>query len=813
MTVRHCIDKLVKAGKVSPKIGRDALALYEGMQGRLSSGMPTGSAEAHAALETARILAETAREKKLSVAKLLIAQQRTEERIAAHPNGRAAGLMAEMTADIHEKAQGANIESLTEVIANRMMGMFREGAEALRTGWKMVRDKAMEERVLLEMFGVDTANATAKAAAAGFRKANDWAVMRAKAAGKVFSQLDEWRIPQFWVASRVARMGEAKWTAEIMRHIDSGALRVMDKNTGAIADPTKIPLIVKSAFDNITRGGDAIKGAFNNEMRIFRFADGEAGAKAWLSLQGQLGTGVNLYDTMTGHIQKAAREIAFMDQWGVDYAATFRQQADKVRHGERLGKKAPVLLRMFESATAAERTFDVMTGKASEVASETMAGIFGGIRSGLAAAQLGSAIIPSVPGDAMTTALAANHNGIPAARVLARALKLIVDSPEKRAALARLNVTAYAIIDQALGQTRYIDDALLSGQGKAARFQQLASQAASFVIRAQGLQAWTEMLKRAFSMEMLALVAEQSPRKFNALDPPFRNFLTSRGITPAEWEVLRHSPSLEVEGARFFDIDGVEDRALGEKLMAGIVDERRYAVLEPTARIQGFATRGLRRGSFEGELFRSVFAYKSFPMMMMVMHGARAWLKSPAQRASYIATIAIGSTIAGAATIQAKSLLLGKDPRPMNTGEFWMASLMQGGALGIFGDFLYQGYTRGGTGLAATLAGPVFGGLTEQAGRLAFPAIRDAYEGEPAEIGAELARTIRWNMPGTNLWYARLALDRLLWDQVQTMVDPDYHTSFRRQERRMKQAFGQAYWWRPGERTPGRPPNLGNVAP
>jgi hypothetical protein len=812
MTVRYCVDKLVKAGRISRKTGDDAIGLYEGMQGRLGGAMPVGSAEAHAALETARIMAEAAQRRKLAVAKQLIAQQRALARVAAHPKGKSAGLMADMTTDIREAATGANIEALAETITNRMIERFQKGAEALRTGWKMGigRDKALEVRISDEMFGVDTGDATARAAAKGFADANEFGVRRAHAAGKVFTEAEDWRVTQRWGPARL-RGNEAEWTADTFRHVDSGAMIVMDRRTGAPAAPTDIPAIVTGAYEHITAGGGRNGGsAFNPEMRVFRFAEGEKGAAAWREMMGKYGAGDNLYDILTGHLREMAREIAFMDTWGPDYRATFSLLHETALREWNAGHKPAAILRPIESPMAAERTFRVLTGAASEVQSEAMAGIFGGLRSFLAAAQLGSAIIPSVPGDSMTVAFAAHYNGIPATRVLARALQLIVDSPEKRQALARLNITAYAVIDKALGAARYLDDGLAVGRGKAAKFQEIGSQAAAIVIRAQGLQAWTETLKRAFSMEMLGLVAEQSGRRFDALEPAFGRFLTRRGITAAEWEVLRRSPQLDVNGARFFDIDGVEDERLAEKLMAGIADERRYAVLEPSARVQQLTTAGLARGSFWGEMSRSVSAYKSFPMMMLVMHGSRAWLQSPAHRAAYLSALALTGTLAGAATIQAKSLLQGKDTRPMNDPAFWGASFFQGGALGIFGDLLYQGYTRGGGALTATAVGPL-GSLVEQIGRLTFPTMRRAYEGEPTRVGTELARAVRWNAPGTNLWYARLAIDRLIWDQLQTMVDPDYRGSFRRLEQRMERDYGQGYWWGPGRTTPQRAPNLGNV--
>ena len=44
-----------------------------------------------------------------------------------------------------------------------------------------------------------------------------------------------------------------------------------------------------------------------------------------------------------------------------------------------------------------------------------------------------------------------------------------------------------------------------------------------------------------------------------------------------------------------------------------------------------------------------------------------------------------------------------------------------------------------------------------------------------------------------NTCCTRLAADRLLWDKLQTLVDPDYRQSFARAQRRVAKNYGQAY--------------------
>jgi hypothetical protein len=68
-------------------------------------------------------------------------------------------------------------------------------------------------------------------------------------------------------------------------------------------------------------------------------------------------------------------------------------------------------------------------------------------------------------------------------------------------------------------------------------------------------------------------------------------------------------------------------------------------------------------------------------------------------------------------------------------------------------------------------------------------------------LGREVVSAARTMTPNT--WYTRLAVDRLLWDKLQTLVDPDYRQSFARAQRRVAKDYGQAYWWLPGATAPG----------
>ena len=135
---------------------------------------------------------------------------------------------------------------------------------------------------------------------------------------------------------------------------------------------------------------------------------------------------------------------------------------------------------------------------------------------------------------------------------------------------------------------------------------------------------------------------------------------------------------------------------------------------------------------------------------------------------------------------------------------------MRGGGVGLFGDFLFADQNRYGGGIVNSLAGPVLGSQVPPALKLTLGNLQElAAEGEARNAGRELSRFIEANMPGRSLWYGRLAMERLVFDEMQKMIDPDAAKSFRRVEQRMKRERGQRFFSRPGKGfPPQRPPDL-----
>jgi hypothetical protein len=228
-------------------------------------------------------------------------------------------------------------------------------------------------------------------------------------------------------------------------------------------------------------------------------------------------------------------------------------------------------------------------------------------------------------------------------------------------------------------------------------------------------------------------------------------------------------------------------------------DRSDYAVPMPGAAERAIMSQGTEVGTVEGEVIRLIMQFKAFPITMIrrglgrEIHGAADGKPDMMGLVHLIA----GTTLFGYASMVAKDVLKGKEPRTF-TGDtekdakLMFAAMSQGGGLGIYGDFLFGEYSRYGRSFLSTLAGPTLGQVDDLAE--IFTRIRT---GE--DVGANVMRTITNNTPFINLFYTRQALDYLILYELQEMVNPGY---LRRMESRIMQENDQRFFVPPSEQVP-----------
>ena len=166
-----------------------------------------------------------------------------------------------------------------------------------------------------------------------------------------------------------------------------------------------------------------------------------------------------------------------------------------------------------------------------------------------------------------------------------------------------------------------------------------------------------------------------------------------------------------------------------------------------------------------------------------------------------MASLFVPMTVFGALAFQAKQVVRGKEPVPMDSWKFWLGAASQGGGAGILGDFLFSEQNRFGGGLATTLAGPAAGFFSD-VWNLTAENAKQLAAGEDTNFGSEAVNFFGRYTPGSSLWYTRLAFERFILDQAALAADSKARKRFRRIIRKQEKDYKSGYYWKPGELKP-----------
>jgi hypothetical protein len=141
--------------------------------------------------------------------------------------------------------------------------------------------------------------------------------------------------------------------------------------------------------------------------------------------------------------------------------------------------------------------------------------------------------------------------------------------------------------------------------------------------------------------------------------------------------------------------------------------------------------------------------------------------------------------------MQLKEVAKGREMREPSP-EAFLAAALQGGGLGIYGDFLFGEANRYGGGTLETLAGPGIGTVSETIDLL--QRARGVVTGGDVDFGGDAIRLLKSNTPFANLFYTKEAMNYMVWYQLQEMNNPGY---LQRAERRAENQNDTKYWAAP----------------
>lgn len=713
----------------------------------------------------------------------------------------------------------------------------------------LCENKKLITDLVHEIAGDDTGNPVAKSAAKAWIDTVESLRQRFNAAGGDIGKLEDWLFPQthdrYKITNAARRLagGELKqagltikdtvthkkynpnqnrdaWIDFVWDKLDRS--KYLDDDLKPLSDDAMRALLSdvfetirtnganKENVGKVTAGRGKSKANTRQEHRTLMFKD----AQARLDYNEVFGSNPSVMGTMMEHIGSMSRDIALMEMLGPSPTNTYNTlkrmaQIDTDQQTSSTGKIKSADNSLLDAMWAN------LTGTANVVESGFIASIGQGARNLQVAGKLGSAFISSFT-DVATYFHTARVNRMPFARSAMLLVKSLnpADKSDKRFA-ARAGIIGDELNSAA---SRFVEGNIGNG---------ITGKLADLTMRLSLLSQWTDAVRRAQSLNTMATFAEATKHNWNDIDGWLRYRLEEFGVSEDVWKALQKCKPEELNGSEFLtinsiknaaskngDIDGLNVDKLVSTYLSFVMDDSFMASLQPDLMTRSITNWGKSRGTVAGEFIRSVFLFKSFPIAMFTRHLQRSKdlyrykLQTNGKTAAVWSRVGYYSTLIASTTLVAwvanmfKDIINGSDVKdPFTTDAIFKRALTAGGGMGFIGDILVSGmddYKYGHPALM-NMAGPVLSTAMD-----AYT-IFDKYK-DNKDIGANVLRIVKGNLPVVNLWYTKQLLNHAVFNQIQEMMNPGYH---RRIEQKIRKNQGVGYWWKPTDMLPYRMPEIG----
>lgn len=719
---------------------------------------------------------------------------------------------------------GLSYTSIKDTTRGQLYALFGASLEDFGRGiFGRQKGKAHLPNVVREIQGEATGDGKAKAMADAWLQVSDLTVDLFNNAGGTMNRLERF-LPQGQNAVRMVRAGREAWVQQHLTDLDWNRTRWPD---GSVIPPEQRAEVLEGVFDTLTTDGanridvTAFRGrgrALGNQIDQHRFLH-YRDADAWLRAHEAYGDG-SIFDVMVQHIENMSHQIALVE--------TFGPNPDIMANNINSIVRATAAEFGPEQVAAAEAVMNNKFRPIFETVSRqnvmdphsTYGSLVTGTSNILTAAQLGSAAMLAIPGDFMQTAMVRALNGMSVFRGVDTYLKTLIADP----------LTSTGSQREIATQSGFVMDEVVMSTYAASRWTGVATvgpaatrAVSDAVMRASLLSGHTRAARWANQAEFMGLMQRSRDMAFE--DLPFRDVMQRYGITPDEWNAMRENvqPWQPREGVNFMrPIDALQTtlpnrNELYRKFQAMIYEEGRRMVPESTVEGAVALRDTTRPDTLPGSLLYSFSMYKNFPISFMMIYG-RLGMTSPTVRGrlGFYAALGAGMTMVGALGTQMREISKGRDPLPMDNAEFLGKAFLSGGAMSIWGDFLFAGVNEYGRGPAEVAAGPLVGFLGDTTNLVFGDVFQWAGSvGSLDPVGFEsttAARAVQWAQrytPGSSIWWARKALEESVFNRLADLADPQASIKRARRVRSRQRDYGQGHWWLPGETLPERGPQFG----
>lgn len=832
MSIKTCLAAAVKSGKLSDQGMEEYSKLMVGAEKAAHQAGRGGiNAFIFATSEAAKNMVTNGERAKVATARTIMAIDKVWEDSGNHSYGRLMGLLATMGENIGGKYAPNSFPAMRESALNIMESFMDQLLPKMRTDWAGLKtNSATAMNVALELRGRSTGDPIAKAGAEQYGKATDWGVKMLKQMGVAIKNVEEWRSPQRFDPLAVRSMGIMRFSNQMDAAWRRGDLILQDWETGDLAklvpgeDDLQARTIFNKAYENIVNDGattmepghaetNTLAGKYG-QRRVFQWAS----ADAWAAANRAMGVGdEGVADLLMSHVSDLARDVAMAQILGPqpERAWPIVLQMYRNEGGSRIGEK--LLDSLYYHAS----------GQSAHPVNERLALASQSARSALASAQLFKMVL-SQASDFAFARSTASWNDLPITQFGLEMIKgLDPTNKEHRSESLRMGLGIMEGLRGLHDLTRESLNDVYNRRGNGTTLDsnlsmmaRMTGKTTEFVMRVQAAAKATELVRGSIGRDFLTTHGSWAGLKFDELPKGGRNFMENYGISSQEWDVLRGSALSGAKdgqvpfiyAARMAREGSATQRDLAMRYLGGITAEQKLGAIEGNLVIRAAMLGKTNPGEIAGEALRFGFQYKSFPVGALIMHGFRMfdslWMNNGSQmfRGSYIAGLGITATAMGMIAVQLDHIVSGRDPEPMDTPTFLGKALAKGGFGGIAVDWVKQALTSGNAkDIVAAGAGPMAGltaDIMSYAGRNAYNSFA---QGKQSHWGLEGAGLLARYHPDTI--YTKLAIDRLVFDNLKRMADPAAVRAFANAQMRAIQQMGTRYWYPPGHNLPDRPPD------
>lgn len=544
------------------------------------------------------------------------------------------------------------------------------------------------------------------------------------------------------------------------------------------------------------------------------------GPDAWMDYAETYSRG-GLYGALMGDLERAGRNSALMSRWGPSPEAARAAEVERLAQQARARGDTGAVDKLNNRMRQAE--FEELNGASSAPENLRLAIVGRTVRTMEVLSKLGGVVLSALSDGSFAAQRMKRAGGTyldgysgllgGVARLGGEERKAVADALDVGARSAAAHLTArFAASDGPMGW---------------------ASWAQRLFYKVNGFEFWMDGAREGLAATLSSVWGRQADRAWSALEIGTREDFQRYGIDEGAWDLLRGGSTELSDGRRYLTTDAA-DMADEDALLAwfgkGDAGDRAFAVslarddlklrmqtmvqsvlddamTEARARERVGLTRGLKPGTVAGEAVRTFTQFWSFSQAVIGRHIAPAMRGYAGQSpVALMAHLIVASTALGYLSLQMKQLVKGRELRGLENadgenlmGSLFIASLLQGGGLGIYGDFLFGEANR--NGLPATLSS--FAGPAVSDAEKLFAIVNKAVWGDgedKVDAGGDFAKMAITSLPGANIWYTRWALDYLVLYRMQEAMSPGY---LERYERRIEDQTGSEFLISPAEAIAG----------